>query len=491
MAGAPAPNRGTPRIRSSGMCTSRATAISSRNRSRMAAGRTRTPPVSSRSTRSRATPSSSPLSSTRRTSSTRKLSSTPRPSRRSRSSTRRGSSLSLSRSRASSTRRGSTRRPRSSRIRRRWITTATGTRTRTGGSSSPRTRTAAPTSTGRTATRRPSSRSTGSSRRSSPASRRVGSQVRDTDRSRASSPAGQFPQGEAAQDDGLRQPGAHQAEPAGRPLRTAPRNTGSWDPDEDEDGPDPRDHAFFADHDDDDAPEGAGGGRRAGKSQSKGGRKRRSGCACLVVVLVLGGGLGGGGYFGYNLYQSHFGPAPDYSGQGSGDVQVEIPDGATATTMGNLLKTAGVVKSVEAFTDAAGKNPKGSFIQSGVYILHKQMSGSAAVTMMLDPNSQNSLIIAEGLRATEIYKEIDDKLGLKEGTTAADLKGVSGVNLGLPSWAKDNVEGFLFPAKYSVAQSMKPVDLVKEMVSRANSEFTKIDLEGNAEKVGKTPEEIL
>jgi UPF0755 protein len=297
---------------------------------------------------------------------------------------------------------------------------------------------------------------------------------------------GQPQQGEPAPQ----QPEPHRTEPLNRPMRTAPANTGSWDPDEEE--PNPREHAFFADHDDDeeddDAPAAPGGGRRAGKSQPKGGRKRRSGCACMVVVLVLGGGLGGAGYFGYNFYQSHFGPAPDYSGQGAGDVQVEIPAGATATTMGNLLKNAGVVKSVDAFTSAASKNPKGQFIQAGVYILHKQMSAASAVTMMLDPNSQNALIIAEGLRATEVYKKIDEKLGLKTGTTAADVKGV---NVGLPSWAKGNIEGFLFPAKYSVAKTTKPVDLVKDMVNRANAEFTKIDLEGNATKVGKSPEEIL
>ena len=301
---------------------------------------------------------------------------------------------------------------------------------------------------------------------------------------------GMAPQGQQPrpQQPGPGQPGRPQ-EPGVQPLRTAPANTGEWDTDEG----DPSDHAFFSggdddrDDDDDRAPASTGG-RRAGRSQPGGGKKRRSGCACVVVLAVLVGGVGGAGYFGYHVYETRFGPAPDYSGQGAGDVQVEIPKGSSVTTMGNLLKAAGVVKSVGAFTAAAGKNPKGQFIQAGVYVLHKQMSGSAAVTMMLDPASQSAMIIPEGWRATRIYQTIDTKLGLKSGTTAADVKGV---NLGLPSWAHGNVEGFLFPAKYSIAKGMKPVDLVKQMVSEANTEFGKDDLTGNAKKAGKSPEDIL
>ncbi|SHN33815.1 endolytic transglycosylase MltG [Actinacidiphila paucisporea] len=305
----------------------------------------------------------------------------------------------------------------------------------------------------------------------------------------------QQPQGPQAGQPGqarLQQPGpgGRPQEPGARPLRTAPGNTGEWNPEEDSD---PREHAFFADRDDpddhDDTPTGnEAGGRRAGRSQPKGGKKRRSGCACLTVLVVLGGGLAGGVYYGYGVYQSHFGPAPDYSGNGTGSVQVEVPKGATLTTIGNVLKKAGVVKSVDAFTAAARKNPKGQTIQAGYYQLNKNMSAAAAVTMMLDPKSQNAMIIPEGWRATRIYAAIDTKLGLKTGTTAAQVKGV---DLGLPAWAKGNLEGFLFPAKYGAGKGMKPVDVVKSMVNQAKAEYTADGIETAASKVGKTPLEII
>lgn len=292
----------------------------------------------------------------------------------------------------------------------------------------------------------------------------------------------------------------HPQEPGARPMRPAPGNTGSWDADDEDD---PREHAFFANRDDedddeDDAPATTStGGRRAGRSPSKGGRKRRSGCACLVVAVVLAGGLGGVAYFGYSFYQSHFGPAPDYTGEGAGDVQVEIPKGSTLTTMGNILKNAGVVKSVDAFTAAANKNPKGTSIQAGVFVLHKNMSAASAVTMMLDPASQNSMIISEGMRDAQIYAAIDKRLGLAAGTTRKTAL-AQAKNLGLPAWAdtdpkiKDPLEGFLFPSRYSVGKNMKPETLLREMVNEAKKQYAGYDLAAEAKKRGlRTPLELL
>src|SRR5947207_2451451 len=66
----------------------------------------------------------------------------------------------------------------------------------------------------------------------------------------------------------------HPQEPGAGPLRPAPGNTGSWNPDEEDN---PREHAFFAGRDDDDEDDGTPSstpGRRGGASQPKG-KKRR------------------------------------------------------------------------------------------------------------------------------------------------------------------------------------------------------------------------
>jgi UPF0755 protein len=205
---------------------------------------------------------------------------------------------------------------------------------------------------------------------------------------------------------------------------------------------------------------------------------------------VLLGGLGGAGYFGYGFYQSHFGPPADYSGKGSGkQVQVQIPDGATASDMGKVLKDAGVVKSVGAFTNAYTK--AGKMLQAGYYIMLPQMSGDAAVAEMISEAGGDSLIIPEGKTAADIYKMIDKKLKLNDGTTAAAAK-TNLNNFGLPQYANGNIEGFLWPTRYSVSQGMKPEDLLKQMVGNAVNEYNQLNLDAGAQQVGlKNAYEVL
>lgn len=262
-----------------------------------------------------------------------------------------------------------------------------------------------------------------------------------------------------------------------------------WDP-----GPDQGEHAFFADREDSDARDDdfddAEHTKRSRRDRG-GETKRRSGCACLVVSLVLAGGLGTAGYYGYSFYQRYLAPAPDYSGKGSGQTQVKIPDGASIADMGDELKKAGVVKSAGAFVDAAQTEKKSSGIQPGTYSMRKQMSGASAVKLMLDPASQNGLIISEGLRAKAIYELVDEKLAKPKGTTQKAAKNARPSDLGLPRFAEGNPEGFLFPSRYSVGEQSDPVDVLRDMVGRAKAEHTKVDLAGEAKKIGQTPEEVL
>ncbi|TJZ41859.1 endolytic transglycosylase MltG [Streptomyces piniterrae] len=247
-------------------------------------------------------------------------------------------------------------------------------------------------------------------------------------------------------------------------------------------------HAFFADGVDDDDPDDNPRGRRSDRERRGKKNKRRSGRACLVITLVFAGVVGTVGYFGYDFFMSHFGPAPDYEGEGSGDVQVEIEPGSSIMQMGLTLKKAGVVKSADAFSEAAVDSKNDKSLQPGTYSLRKHMSAAAAIELMLDPKSRNGLTVREGLRAGAVYELIDQRLKLKKGTTKQiarkDFK-----KLGLPSWAnnsaniKDPLEGFLYPSTYSVGGKAKPETVLKEMVARANQVYEKYDLQGNARKL--------
>ncbi|WP_406501767.1 endolytic transglycosylase MltG [Streptomyces sp. NBC_01590] len=271
-------------------------------------------------------------------------------------------------------------------------------------------------------------------------------------------------------------------DPEVQPEETHPFFTGADDNGDRDDNGDGKDDDY-----DDDPRESRRGSRGGNERRGKGKKKSRSGCACLVVSLVLVGGLGGVGYFGYSYWKDKFGAAPDYAGSGSGSVEVEIPKGAFGSDIGNILKKQGVVKSVDAFVSAQTENPKGKSIQAGVYLLHEKMSAAEAVKMMVDPKSQNLLVIPEGFRNVAVYDLVDKKLGLKKGTTEGIAKSDAS-DLGLPDWASDNkdikdpLEGFLYPAAYPVTKETKPEAILKKMVSRSNEEYEKFDLEGTAKK---------
>ncbi|WKX07647.1 endolytic transglycosylase MltG [Streptomyces sp. NL15-2K] len=284
-------------------------------------------------------------------------------------------------------------------------------------------------------------------------------------------------------------------EPPSR-RRAEPEPRTDWDP-----GPDQGEHAFFAgggDDDDSDDEAGDQGGR--GDRRGRGGKekKRRSGCACLVVMLVIGGGVGGVGYLGYQYYQDRFAPAPDFAGEGTSQiVTVEIPKGAGGYDIGRRLKAAGVVKSVDAFVSAQSQNADGNKIQAGAYLLKKQMSAESAVAMMLDPTSQNNVLVKEGERNIAVYKTIDEKLELPSGSTkkVAEKKYKS---LGLPSWADDNseikdpLEGFLYPGTYPAAKGMKPEAVLKEMVAQASRKYDAFGVEAKAKALKlKSPLQVV
>ncbi|MET8982336.1 endolytic transglycosylase MltG [Streptomyces sp. NPDC004539] len=235
-------------------------------------------------------------------------------------------------------------------------------------------------------------------------------------------------------------------------------------------------------------------GRRGGKGGKgkgdSGKKKRRNGFACLVVVLVFGGGIGGVAYFGLQFYQNRYGTAPDFAGDGTSEtVSVTVPKGAGGAQIGRLLKAEGVVKSVDAFVSAYTQNAKASGIQEGSYVLNKEMSAKAAVAMMLDPKSQNNLIIAEGTRNVAVYAQIDKRLDLSEGTTAKVAQ-EKYKDLGLPEWAqnhpevKDPLEGFLYPSRYSIGKDDKPETVLKEMVARAAEKYQQLGLEKQADQLG-------
>ena len=206
----------------------------------------------------------------------------------------------------------------------------------------------------------------------------------------------------------------------------------------------------------------------------------------LVIVVPLAVGA----FFAYRAVAGHFFPA-DYSGAGTGQVIVQIKPGDTATVVGDRLFALGVVASSRAFVNAAEASPKASSLQPGFYRLHKHMSATTAFNLLLNPSAriQHLVTIPEGLRVPDILAA----LGHGSGIPLADYKQAlrSTAALGLPSYARGNPEGYLFPATYPIQPHMTATGVLQGMVKSFDAEAASVGLTQAAASVHLTPGQVI
>jgi UPF0755 protein len=222
--------------------------------------------------------------------------------------------------------------------------------------------------------------------------------------------------------------------------------------------------------------------------------RRRNGLGCLAVLIALAV-LAGGAYFAYDrgmeALRGRFDPAPDYTGAGSGSVLVEVEQGDNASDIGRTLAEEDVVKSVDAFTDAAMANPDSTGIQVGFYEMRRQMSAEAALDVLVDPANmvQNAVTLREGLTVEQIVEQLAKETDFSRKQFQR-LLGRPGA-LGLPPYAQHNPEGYLFPATYQVPPNATPKSILTMMVDRYKRAAQDLDLVAEAEQLGVTPHDVM
>ena len=222
--------------------------------------------------------------------------------------------------------------------------------------------------------------------------------------------------------------------------------------------------------------------------------RRPKALSVLAVVLALVV-LVGGSFFAYHrgveFLKDTFAPPPDYKGQGAGTVLVQVHEGDTAADIGLTLKTKDVVKSVEAFTDAARANALSTGIQVGFYSMHKHMSAKSALDILIDPKNmvQSAVTLREGLTAAQIV----DELARKTDFTARAFEKVlrRPATIGLPSYAEGSPEGYLFPATYEIPPNATPRSILRMMVGRYKEAAAKLHLVAEAKRLGYSPHDVM
>jgi UPF0755 protein len=109
------------------------------------------------------------------------------------------------------------------------------------------------------------------------------------------------------------------------------------------------------------------------------------------------------------------------------------------------------------------------------------MSAALAFALLLKSSSRvhTTVLITEGERLSEIIASLGKQTGDLKGYQEA-IKNVSA--LGLPSYARGNPEGYLFPATYTIPSGTQPIKELQAMVLRFNQEAQAVNLPAVAAK---------
>ena len=203
----------------------------------------------------------------------------------------------------------------------------------------------------------------------------------------------------------------------------------------------------------------------------------------LLIFLAL---LSAGGYFGYQYVLASLEPVDPTSKE---YVTVQIPEGASVQEIGSTLEKAGLVKHGIVF-GMYTKYKNYSDLKAGYYNLQKSMSTDDLIkelqkggTVEAQEPVLASLTIPEGYTIDQIAQAVGQLQGnFKEPLTAdaflakvqddnfisQEVSKYSNLLESLPtkeSGARYRLEGFLFPATYSIKESTTIESLIDEMLA--------------------------
>mgnify|MGYP001343444419 FL=1 len=216
----------------------------------------------------------------------------------------------------------------------------------------------------------------------------------------------------------------------------------------------------------------------------------RSAFAVLLSVGVLVGGVSFAATQVENAW-TEFRTAEDYEGQGVAPVEVAIAKGTTLSQIADILVQHDVIKTAKAFDREAAANADSKKIQPGRYKLKTQLPAKVALAMLLDTGNidRDWMTLTEGQRLSVQVEQMAKATKLPAKDFEAVLK--KWKKMGLPKWAKNSAEGFLFPDTYELPQEPKAAAVIKQTTDNFKKVIKEIDFVDAAEEAGVKPYQAL
>jgi UPF0755 protein len=119
------------------------------------------------------------------------------------------------------------------------------------------------------------------------------------------------------------------------------------------------------------------------------------------------------------------------------------------------------------------------------------MSGASALALLLDPAARvrGRVTLPEGIPLSQVVDRLVRFTELKRPDIVASLQNPA--VLGLPGWAGDHPEGFLFPATYDVEPGTAAVDALQLMTEKFAEVAAGLDLEAGAARLGLSAYKVV
>ncbi|MDR3203202.1 MAG: endolytic transglycosylase MltG [Deltaproteobacteria bacterium] len=179
------------------------------------------------------------------------------------------------------------------------------------------------------------------------------------------------------------------------------------------------------------------------------------------------------GFFALLRYGDNFLPPENVSRE----IIVDIPPGATAAQVAEILHKAGVIRSTDAFMKAIkirGYIKKNTGLKAGEHVLNPSLSVWENLSLLVKGNFKvYNITVPEGRSMREIGKSLEDA-GLANASEFLALcrnhEFIS--SLGFHA---ESLEGFLFPETYAFTKNTQVKDIIKAMTNQFWKVWKKYD----------------
>jgi peptidoglycan lytic transglycosylase G len=227
---------------------------------------------------------------------------------------------------------------------------------------------------------------------------------------------------------------------------------------------------------------------------SRDSRPRRRGFGCLVGLVIVAVVVAAGAFAytkGVDLLKRALSkpPEPACSSAHGRSTVVTVHSGDTWADAAKMLCKRGVITDYSTFIDAANAATKS--LLPGSYRLGAAIPAATAFNALSDPSRRllTPVTIPEGYRAKEALASIVAKT--RFSTSQVQHAYTKLEESGLPAYAKNDAEGYLFPATYDVEPGMTAGDLLTQMVKQFDDYAKTAKLQARARTLGYPPGDLV